>query len=135
MEPVRLLSHGQLNFSHFRLFVVSLGSTIHNEITTDIFSWCAIALWSIEGVFQVFINFRRDSCEGQSSPALVLMVLGKSCDIVVQWTLQMPSRYLFLAYFSSANGLLNALQALYMGRHFLVLCFSSLSSFFTFVIV
>eukprot|EP00301_Raphidiophrys_heterophryoidea_P010525 c15677_g1_i1.p1 GENE.c15677_g1_i1~~c15677_g1_i1.p1 ORF type:complete len:417 (+),score=33.94 c15677_g1_i1:130-1380(+) len=83
------------------------------ESLLDLYSWTAIAMWSIEGFFQIAVNFRRGTCDGQSYPALALTALGKSMDISVQWLLLMPGRYLLLAYCSSACGFLNVLQALW----------------------
>ncbi|EQC33388.1 hypothetical protein SDRG_08905 [Saprolegnia diclina VS20] len=76
--------------------------------------WLAIAFWSCEGFLQMHVNWTIDTCEGQSYFALGLTFFGKLCDFTVQATLTMPGRYLVLAYFSTAAGLLNVAQCVYM---------------------
>ncbi|KAF8944618.1 hypothetical protein BGZ47_003988 [Haplosporangium gracile] len=69
-----------------------------------------IVLWSIETYFQVVLNMRRRSVSGQSYISLVLSFIGKTTDVIMQFTLLMPTQYVFMTYFSSTFAYFNFIQ-------------------------
>ncbi|KDO16729.1 hypothetical protein SPRG_17780 [Saprolegnia parasitica CBS 223.65] len=101
---VVLMTLGVLSYCH----VLPIGLLLDGGI------WLAIAFWSCEGFLQMHVNWAIATCEGQSYFALGLTFFGKLCDFTVQATLTMPGRYLLLAYFSTAAGLLNVAQCVFM---------------------
>jgi hypothetical protein len=95
---------------------IVIGMMKQGPFLSEVYSWLAVIIWSFEGFFQIYVNLRRDSCDGQSFVSLWLMVVGKTSDLMIQTFLRMPSKYLLLAYFSSSVGYLNALQAVLMTK-------------------
>ncbi|KAF9091106.1 hypothetical protein BGX29_011131 [Mortierella sp. GBA35] len=102
------------------LAVVSLCvySTVIALETTDAFGegtaskmvWISIVLWSVETYFQVVLNMRRRSVEGQSYISLGLAFVGKTTDVIMQFTLLMPMQYIYMTYFSSTLAYANFMQ-------------------------
>ncbi|KAF9151611.1 hypothetical protein BG015_006439 [Linnemannia schmuckeri] len=70
----------------------------------------SIVLWSVETYFQVVLNMRRRSVSGQSYISLVLSFIGKTTDVIMQFTLLMPTQYVFMTYFSSTLAYFNFMQ-------------------------
>jgi len=94
--------------------VCSFQGLLTHTIILEIFPWASIVLWSSEVFFQMFLNWKLDTCEGQSYIALFLVFVGKLSDFCVQCNLAMPGRHLLLAYFSTSAGFMNICQCLYM---------------------
>jgi len=72
--------------------------------------WISIVLWSIETYFQVVLNMRRRSVEGQSYISLILSFVGKTTDVIMQFSLLMPKQYVYMTYFSSTIAYFNFMQ-------------------------
>lgn len=72
--------------------------------------WISIVLWSVETYFQVVLNMRRRSVEGQSYISLVLSFVGKTTDVIMQFSLLMPKQYVYMTYFSSTLAYFNFIQ-------------------------
>lgn len=72
--------------------------------------WVSIVLWSFETYFQVVLNMRRRSVSGQSYISLVLSFIGKTTDVIMQFTLLMPTQYVYMTYFSSTLAYFNFMQ-------------------------
>jgi hypothetical protein len=53
---------------------------------------------------------RRQSVSGQSYISLGLSFVGKTTDMIMQYTLLMPKQYLYMTYFSSTLAYFNILQ-------------------------
>ncbi|KAF9898881.1 hypothetical protein BX616_003491, partial [Lobosporangium transversale] len=60
------------------------------EDTSSKLVWVSIVLWSIETYFQVLLNMKRRSVDGQSYISLGLSLMGKTTDVIMQFTLKMP---------------------------------------------
>ncbi|KAF9273643.1 hypothetical protein BGZ68_001333 [Mortierella alpina] len=82
------------------------------EDTSSSLVWISIVLWSVETYFQVVLNMRRRSVDGQSYISLGLTLLGKTTDVIMQFTLKMPLQYTYMTYFSSTLAYFNILQLL-----------------------
>ncbi|KAG0065721.1 hypothetical protein BGZ90_001684 [Linnemannia elongata] len=61
------------------------------EDTSSRMVWVSIVLWSVETYFQVVLNMRLRSVSGQSYISLVLSFIGKTTDVIMQFTLLMPT--------------------------------------------
>ncbi|KAG0312137.1 hypothetical protein BGZ99_009674 [Dissophora globulifera] len=70
----------------------------------------SIALWSIETYFQVLLNTKRRSVEGQSYISLVLFFIGKTTEVIMQFSLKMRIEFVYMTYFSSTLVYLNFIQ-------------------------
>ena len=113
--------------------ILSFTEIIPVYIFNEVLSWTAIALWSMESFVQILYNMKIHSCEGQSYWGLGLTFFGKTWDFLVQYLLQMPGRYLWLAYFSTGSAMFNISQALWYSSHGsnkLFACFQKLFSMF-----
>ncbi|KAI1313080.1 hypothetical protein EDD11_002717 [Mortierella claussenii] len=87
------------------------------EHTSSKLVWVSIVLWSIETYFQVVLNMKRRSVDGQSYISLGLSLMGKTTDVVMQFSLIMPVQYVYMTYFSSTLAYVNIIQLLlYMPR-------------------
>ncbi|KAG0273446.1 hypothetical protein BGZ95_010740 [Linnemannia exigua] len=80
------------------------------EETSSKMVWVSIVLWSIETYFQVILNMRRRSISGQSYISLGLSFVGKTTDMIMQFTLLMPTQYVYMTYFSSTLAYFNFIQ-------------------------
>lgn len=80
------------------------------EDTSSRMVWVSIVLWSVETYFQVVLNMRRRSVSGQSYISLVLSFIGKTTDVIMQFTLLMPTQYIYMTYFSSTLAYFNFMQ-------------------------
>ncbi|KAF9964585.1 hypothetical protein BGZ70_006238 [Mortierella alpina] len=80
------------------------------EHTSSHLVWISIVLWSVETYFQVVLNMRRRSVDGQSYVSLGLTLLGKTTDVIMQFSLKMPVQYVYMTYFSSTLAYFNILQ-------------------------
>ncbi|KAF9970896.1 hypothetical protein BGZ73_006263 [Actinomortierella ambigua] len=74
--------------------------------------WVSIVLWSVQTYFQVVLNMKRRSVDGQSYISLWLAFVGKTTDVVMQFSLIMPSQYLYMTYYSSSLAYINFAQLL-----------------------
>lgn len=72
--------------------------------------WVSIVLWSIETYFQLVLNMKRRSVDGQSYISLGLSFMGKTTDVIMQFSLKMPVQYLYMTYFSSTLAYVNTKQ-------------------------
>ncbi|GJJ68481.1 hypothetical protein EMPS_00827 [Entomortierella parvispora] len=72
--------------------------------------WISIVLWSVETYFQVVLNMQRRSVEGQSYISLALSFVGKTTDVIMQFSLLMPTQYVYMTYFSSTLAYFNFMQ-------------------------
>jgi uncharacterized protein with PQ loop repeat len=72
--------------------------------------WVSIVLWSFETYFQIVLNMRRRSVSGQSYISLGLSFVGKTTDVIMQFTLLMPTQYVYMTYFSSTLAYFNFMQ-------------------------
>ncbi|KAF0697185.1 Aste57867_12105 [Aphanomyces stellatus] len=116
-------------FVLFVLGVLSCLEVLPSILLLDAGTWLAILFWSCEGFIQMYVNWTIETCQGQSYS-----------------TLTMPGRYLFLAYFSTAAGLLNVVQCVYMltqnaprpvqlAAHTLLLAIGVYLGFMTYVVI
>ncbi|KAK3841537.1 MAG: hypothetical protein J3R72DRAFT_421983 [Linnemannia gamsii] len=80
------------------------------EETSSRMVWVSIVLWSVETYFQVILNMRRRSVSGQSYISLGLSFVGKTTDMIMQFTLLMPTQYIYMTYFSSTLAYFNVIQ-------------------------
>ncbi|KAI8598999.1 hypothetical protein EDD21DRAFT_380955 [Dissophora ornata] len=80
------------------------------ENTSSKLVWASITLWSIETYFQVVLNMKRRSVEGQSYISIGLSLMGKTTDVIMQFSLLMPKQYIYMTYFSSTFAYFNILQ-------------------------
>ncbi|KAF9932438.1 hypothetical protein BGZ67_004727 [Mortierella alpina] len=80
------------------------------EHTSSSLVWISIVLWSVETYFQVVLNMKRRSVDGQSYVSLGLTLLGKTTDVIMQFSLRMPVQYVYMTYFSSTLAYFNILQ-------------------------
>ncbi|KAI8349978.1 hypothetical protein B0O80DRAFT_428656 [Mortierella sp. GBAus27b] len=71
------------------------------EDTSSKMVWISIVLWSVETYFQVLLNMKRRSVQGQSYISLGLSLMGKTTDVIMQFSLIMPTQYVYMTYFSS----------------------------------
>lgn len=72
--------------------------------------WVSIVLWSIETYFQLVLNMKRRSVDGQSYVSLGLSFMGKTTDVIMQFSLKMPVQYVYMTYFSSTLAYVNTIQ-------------------------
>ncbi|KAF9117837.1 hypothetical protein BGW39_001754 [Mortierella sp. 14UC] len=91
--------------------VIALETTdAFGKETSSSMVWVSIVLWSVETYFQVILNMRRRSVSGQSYISLGLSFVGKTTDMIMQYTLLMPTQYVYMTYFSSTLAYFNFLQ-------------------------
>ncbi|KAG0337882.1 hypothetical protein BG004_007452 [Podila humilis] len=72
--------------------------------------WVSIVLWSIETYFQIVLNMKRRSVQGQSYISMGLALVGKTTDVIMQFSLLMPTQYIYMTYFSSTLAYFNIMQ-------------------------
>ncbi|KAG0209994.1 hypothetical protein BGX28_009773 [Mortierella sp. GBA30] len=85
-------------FSVMYSAVVALECTkAFGDDTSSKLVWVSIVLWSIETYFQLVLNMKRKSVEGQSYISLGLTLIGKTTDAIMQFTLLMPTQYLLVS--------------------------------------
>lgn len=82
---------------------------------TDHLEWIAIVLWSVETFPQVVLNTQLRSTRGQSTLSVVITICGKTTDFLSTYALDMPLKYVIMAYFSSSMGLTNGCQVRHTG--------------------
>jgi uncharacterized protein with PQ loop repeat len=87
------------------------------EDTSSKMVWASIVLWSVETYFQVVLNMKRRSVEGQSYISMGLSLMGKTTDVIMQFTLIMPVQYVFMTYFSSTLAYFNIIQLILYTQH------------------
>ena len=75
--------------------------------------WVAIALWSIEGFPQLWLNASLGGTRGQAVGSVLITVVGKTADVLSSYLVQMPVQTQILCAFSSSTAYLNAFQVLY----------------------
>ena len=62
--------------------------------------------------FQVILNMRLRSTEGQATPSVVLGLMGKTADILSNYILLLPPQYVVMTYFSSSLVYINGIQVI-----------------------
>ena len=61
-------------------------------------------------MFKVILNMRLRSTNGQSTPSVVLDLMGKTTDFLSNYLLRLPSQYVIMTYFSSTLAYINGVQ-------------------------
>lgn len=92
------------------IIVLEVTDAFGKETTSSRMVWVSILLWSFETYFQILLNMRRRSVSGQSYISLGLSFVGKTTDVIMQFTLLMPTQYVFMTYFSSTLAYFNFMQ-------------------------
>ncbi|KAG0288354.1 hypothetical protein BGZ96_007858 [Linnemannia gamsii] len=92
------------------IIVLEVTNAFGKETTSSRMVWISIVLWSFETYFQILVNMRRRSVSGQSYISLGLSFFGKTTDVIMQFTLLMPTQYIFMTYFSSTFAYFNLMQ-------------------------
>ncbi|KAF9210519.1 hypothetical protein CPC16_002776 [Podila verticillata] len=87
------------------------------EDTSSKLVWISIVLWSVETYFQVILNMKRRSVDGQSYISLGLAFMGKTTDVIMQFSLLMPTQYVYMTYFSSTMAYVNFIQLILYTKH------------------
>jgi hypothetical protein len=103
------------------LFVVLLILTVAfsvfwNHISTDVsgaMMWGAVVLWSIETFPQLWLNAHRQSTTGQASQSITIAFLGKTTDFISMVSLNLPTQFRIMTYFSTCSSYANVVQFLY----------------------
>ena len=88
---------------------------------TENLEWIAIVLWSVETFPQVVLNAQLRSTQGQSTLSVLITICGKTTDFLSTYALEMPLKYVIMAYFSSSMGLTNGWQV----RHTVIIILTS----------
>lgn len=88
---------------------------------TENLEWIAIVLWSVETFPQVVLNAQLRSTQGQSTLSVLITICGKTTNFLSTYALEMPLKYVIMAYFSSSMGLTNGWQV----RHTVIILLTS----------
>jgi len=75
--------------------------------------WIAIVLWSAESFPQVILNMHLRKTSGQSTPSVVIGVIGKTTDFLSNYLLRLPPQYVIMTYFSSTLVYINGVQVIW----------------------
>ena len=62
--------------------------------------------------FQVIMNMRLRSTDGQATSSVVLGLIGKTADILSNYILVLPPQYVVMTYFSSSLVYINGIQVI-----------------------
>eukprot|EP01094_Clydonella_sp_ATCC50884_P021703 TRINITY_DN4834_c1_g1_i12.p1 TRINITY_DN4834_c1_g1~~TRINITY_DN4834_c1_g1_i12.p1 ORF type:complete len:278 (-),score=55.16 TRINITY_DN4834_c1_g1_i12:1191-2024(-) len=92
------------------LWSALVGVEVFVPSATSAMQWIPVALWSIETLFQVYVNERLRSTYGQSSAALLITMIGKCSDAISGFVLVVPVQTYLLTFFSSSTAFINGLQ-------------------------
>lgn len=86
------------------------------SISTDIsgsLMWGAVILWSIETFPQLWLNVHRESTAGQAPQAITITFVGKTTDFISMFSLNLPTQFRVMTYFSTCSAYANVVQFLY----------------------
>ena len=62
--------------------------------------------------FQVILNMRLRSTDGQATPSVVLGLMGKTADFLANYILVLPPQTVVMTYFSSSLVYINVIQVI-----------------------
>ena len=62
--------------------------------------------------FQVILNMRLQSTDGQATPSVVLGLMGKTADFLANYILVLPPQTVVMTYFSSSLVYINGIQVI-----------------------
>ena len=86
---------------------------IYSHLYIGYLEWVAITLWSIESLPQIYLNFFNKSTRGLSNLGQILACVGKTTDVINNYTLLIPTQYRVLAFLSTSSAYLGNLQVLH----------------------
>ena len=82
--------------------------------------WGAVVLWSIEMLPQIWMNARNKSTGGQAAETITISFVGKTTDFLSMVSLDLPTQFRVMTYFSTCAAYMNIIQFLYF-RQFISL--------------
>ena len=62
--------------------------------------------------FQVILNMRLRTTDGQATPSVLLGLMGKTADFLSNYILVLPPQYVVMTYFSSSLVYINGIQVI-----------------------
>ena len=68
--------------------------------------------YSVVCQFQIILNMRLRSTDGQATPSVVLGLMGKTADFLSNYILVLPPQYVVMTYFSSSLVYVNGIQVI-----------------------
>ena len=63
--------------------------------------------------FQIILNMRRRTTDGQSTLSVVITLVGKTTDFLANYLLLLPARYVVMTYFSCTLAFINGIQVIF----------------------
>jgi hypothetical protein len=82
-------------------------------VLTNFYSWVSLVLWSLEMFPQLYLNFKLNTTEGQSSITIMLAFIGKTTDIISTYAINFPIQIIIMNYLSSSTAYFNNIQMTY----------------------
>ena len=69
--------------------------------------------WFFIVYFQIILNMRRRTTDGQSTLSVVITLVGKTTDFLANYLLLLPARYVVMTYFSCTLAFINGIQVIF----------------------
>ena len=63
--------------------------------------------------FQIYLNMRLRSTDGQSTLSVVITLVGKTLDFLPNYLLLLPAQYVVMTYFSCTMAFINGIQVIF----------------------
>ena len=63
--------------------------------------------------FQIILNMRRRTTDGQSTLSVVITLVGKTTDFLANYLLLLPAQYVVMTYFSCTLAFINGIQVIF----------------------